>query len=135
MLRMKPQKDANRAEAYYPQSDAGYYVEGSGLHCEWGGKARLTLGLAGPPTFEQFRNLVHGLDPHTAEQLTARLLNGRLCGWDVTASNPKGVTLALEAGDERIHAAMWVRWTPLSRPRIGDPSLLFRQALLAPTSR
>ena len=28
-----------------------------------------------------------------------------------------------------------VRWTPLSRPESGDPSLLFRQALVAPTSR
>ncbi len=28
-----------------------------------------------------------------------------------------------------------LRWTPLSRPESGDPSLLFRQALVAPTSR
>jgi hypothetical protein len=26
-----------------------------------------------------------------------------------------------------------IQWTPLSRPKSGDPSLLFRQAVLAPT--
>lgn len=26
-----------------------------------------------------------------------------------------------------------LQWTPLSRPKRGDPSLLFRQAVLAPT--
>ncbi len=33
------------------------------------------------------------------------------------------------------HCLRPVKWTPLSRPRNGDPSLLFRQALVAPTSR
>ena len=28
-----------------------------------------------------------------------------------------------------------LRWTPLSRPKSGDPSLLFRQALVALTCR
>ena len=28
---------------------------------------------------------------------------------------------------------MCLRWTPLSRPKSGDPSLLFRRAVLAPT--
>ena len=66
MLRMKPIADARKAESYYAKSDGGYYLDAGGLHREWGGKAAARLGLAGPPDFEQFRRLAHGLDPHTA---------------------------------------------------------------------
>jgi conjugative relaxase-like TrwC/TraI family protein len=107
MLRMKPQKDAKRGEKYYGRSDGGYYAEGNGLHCEWGGKCRPRLGLDGKPEFEQFKNLLHGLHPITGDQLTAKLLDGRISYWDVTGSVPKGVTIALERGDERIQAAIW----------------------------
>ena len=65
------------------------------------------LGLAGTPTFEQFKRLIHGLDPHTGEQLTAKLIEDRIPGWDFTASLPKGVTTALERGDSRIQALFW----------------------------
>jgi conjugative relaxase-like TrwC/TraI family protein len=105
MIRMKPVRDAKKAESYYGRTDGGYYLDG--LHREWGGKAAAWLGLTGTPTFDQFKNLIRGLDPHTGEQLTARLNDNRLCGWDVTGSVPKGVTLALERGDDRIHAAIW----------------------------
>jgi conjugative relaxase-like TrwC/TraI family protein len=107
MIRMKAQKDAKKGEAYYGRSDGGYYADANGLHCEWGGKLAARLGLDGPPQFEQFKNLLHGLHPNSGEQLTAKLLDGRISYWDVTGSVPKGVTLALERGDERIQAAIW----------------------------
>src|SRR5206468_298242 len=78
------------------------YVDQSGLRREWLGKGAQMLGLTGVPQDEQFKRLIHGLDPHTGEQLTAKLVEGRLVGWDVTANPPKGVTTALERGDERV---------------------------------
>ena len=107
MPRFHPITDAKAAEAYYGQTDGGYYLDGAELHREVGGQGAERLGLDGNPDFEQFKRLLHGLDPHTGEQLTAKLVPGRLAGWDVTASIPKGVTVALECGDERIHDALW----------------------------
>jgi conjugative relaxase-like TrwC/TraI family protein len=107
MLRMKPIQSANRACLYYEKSDAGYYQGTDGLHCEWGGKDAEKLGLKGEPDYEHFKNLMYGLDPHSGEQLTAKLVDHRIPAWDVTASVPKGVTMALERGDSRIQAAIW----------------------------
>jgi conjugative relaxase-like TrwC/TraI family protein len=110
MIRIQPVKSAKRAELYYPKTDGGYYLKDTGLRCEWGGKAAARLGLDGPPELEEFKNLINGLDPHTGEQLTARLRGNRLPAWDVTASVPKGVTTALERGDDRVHEAIWRAW-------------------------
>ncbi|WP_422932193.1 MobF family relaxase [Singulisphaera sp. PoT] len=107
MLRFNPIKDAKAAESYYARSDGGYYVKLEDLHQEFGGKGAAMLGLSGAPDFEQFRRLLHGLDPSTGEQLTAKLVDHRIAAWDVTASIPKGVTNALEGGDLRIHEALW----------------------------
>jgi conjugative relaxase-like TrwC/TraI family protein len=107
MLRIKPLESVNRADLYYEKSDAGYYRGDGGLHCEWGGKGAGYLGLDGEPDYEQFKRLIRGLDPHTGGQLTAKLVSHRLAGWDLTASVPKGVTTALERGDERIQGAIW----------------------------
>jgi conjugative relaxase-like TrwC/TraI family protein len=107
MLRMKPLADAKKAEAYYAKSDGGYYLQADDLHREWGGLAAARLGLAGVPEFEQFARLLHGLHPLTGEQLTARLDDDRLAGWDVTASVPKGVTTAIECGDSRVRELLW----------------------------
>src|SRR5437660_787352 len=95
------------AVCYYAKSDGGYYLDDHDLHREWRGKGAAQLGLAGPPDYEQFRRLIHGLDPQTGEQLTAKLIDDRIPGWDVTASLPKGVTTALERGDGRIRDVLW----------------------------
>jgi conjugative relaxase-like TrwC/TraI family protein len=107
MLRFTPIENARHAETYYSKSDGGYYLDDHDLHREWGGKGAAMLGLSGPPDYEHFRRLIHGLDPHTGEQLTAKLIDDRIPGWDVTASLPKGVTAALELGDERIRELLW----------------------------
>jgi conjugative relaxase-like TrwC/TraI family protein len=115
MLRFTPIENARHAESYYAKSDGGYYLQagdpgsspGQALHREWGGKGAERLGLSGPPDYEQFKRLIHGLDPHTGEQLTAKLIEDRIPGWDVTASLPKGVTTALERGDLRIQEVLW----------------------------
>src|SRR5690242_15551991 len=109
MMGMTPIKarDAGVAAAYFGQSDGGYYLDGSGLRREWGGKASLRLQLTGKPEFEQFNRLLHGLDPHTGKQLTALLTDDRVCCTDFTASLPKGATSALEGGDTRIQKALY----------------------------
>src|SRR5215467_1071775 len=107
MLRIQPIADAKAAESYYSKSDGGYYLQADDLRREWGGKGAERLGLSGPPEYEQFKRLIHGLDPHTGEQLTAKLIEDRVPGWDVTASVPKGVTTALERGDQRIRDVIW----------------------------
>ena len=126
MLRMRPQKSAKRVEGYYGRSDGGYYLDGTELRRRWGGKGAGRLGLKGRPEFEQFKRLVNGLDPHTGEQLTAKLIANRLAAWDVTASVPKGVTIALEWGDDRIQEALaggltrlWPCWRTTPRPACG----------------
>ena len=75
MLRMSPVASAKRAEEYYGKSDGGYYVGDTDLRRKWGGIGAELLGLKGPPEFEQLKRLIHGLDPHTGEQLTAKLID------------------------------------------------------------
>lgn len=107
MLRMKPvgkgERGARRAELYYEKSDAGYYQAEAGLHSEWIGQAAGKLGLEGrKPDYEHFKRLIRGLAPWSGEQLTARLRDDRIPAWDLTASIPKGPTLAIERGDTRM---------------------------------
>ncbi len=108
MLRFTPIANARQAESYYAKSDGGYYLGSHELGCEWLGKGAAKLGLYGRPDYGQFKRLIHGLDPHTGEQLTAKLIRDRIPGWDVTASVPKGVTTALERGDTRVQGV--IRW-------------------------
>jgi len=105
MLRFRMLASASAAYFYYRQSDAGLNLED--LRQEVGGEAAKLLGLATVPDFEQFKRLLMGLDPRTGEQLTAKLQRKRLAGWDVTASIPKGVTIAIEGGDECVREALW----------------------------
>ncbi|HEY7330671.1 MAG TPA: MobF family relaxase [Gemmataceae bacterium] len=108
MLRFTPIENAAHAESYYAKSDGGYYLGSHELGCEWLGKGAAKLGLSGRPDNEHFKRLIHGLDPHTGKQLTAKLIEDRIPGWDVTASVPKGVTTALERGDTRVQGV--IRW-------------------------
>jgi conjugative relaxase-like TrwC/TraI family protein len=107
MLNMTPITDAGRAADYFGKSDSGYYIQDDEMHREWGGKGAAALGLAGTPTQLQLERLLRGLDPHDGSQLTAKLIEGRTAGDDLTARLPKGVTTAMENGDERIQPMMW----------------------------
>jgi conjugative relaxase-like TrwC/TraI family protein len=107
MLRFHPIANAKAAEAYYTKSDGGYYLGDKDLGCEWLGKGADMLGLKGRPDFEQFKRLIRGLDPHTGEQITTKPRTEEgIPGWDVTASVPKGVTVALERGDGRVQGVI-----------------------------
>src|SRR5437868_515195 len=107
MLRFTPIQDAGAAASYYGKTDGGYYLGGPELHREVGGKGAEILGLLDQPDFKHFERLLQGLHPLTGERLTARLVDDRVAGWDMTASVPKGVTEAIEGGDERVREALW----------------------------
>jgi conjugative relaxase-like TrwC/TraI family protein len=77
------------------------------LRMEWLGRGAGMLGLKGPPDYEQFKRLIHGLDPWSGEQLTAKILENRIPGWDVNVHCPKGVTTVIEHGDGRVQDALW----------------------------
>lgn len=106
MLRMVPLQNADQAASYYSRSDGGYYLGEGHAGGRWGGKGAALLGLEGAPGFDAFDRLIHGRDPHTGETLTARLRDDRIPGWDINAHCPKGVTTAIECGDERLEAAL-----------------------------
>lgn len=107
MIRFHVITNAQAAISYFDKSDGGYFAGQDDLRTEWGGNGSKLLWLSGKPDFEQFKRLIQGNDPYSGEQLTAKLIDDRIPGWDVTASIPKGVTLALEAGDSRIHQILW----------------------------
>jgi conjugative relaxase-like TrwC/TraI family protein len=107
VLRIQPIESAAQAVTYYAKSDGGYYMEETDLRREWVGRGAGMLGLQGSPEFDEFRRLIHGLDPHSGEQLTAKLVEHRISGWDICLNCPKKVTLAMEGGDERLHEAFW----------------------------
>jgi conjugative relaxase-like TrwC/TraI family protein len=107
MLRMQPIASAAAAEKYYARTDGGYYLQPGDVRQEWVGSGAKELGLTGAPDFEQFKRLLNGLDPHTGEQLTALLVDHRLCGLDMNVHCPKGVTTAINRGDERLEDAFW----------------------------
>jgi conjugative relaxase-like TrwC/TraI family protein len=107
MIRFRPLPSATAAAAYYGRTDGGYYLGDAGLRREVGGGLAGRLGLGPDADFVQFERLLGGQDPHSGGQLTAKLVDGRLSGWDVTASVPKSVTLAIERGDARVRDALW----------------------------
>jgi conjugative relaxase-like TrwC/TraI family protein len=105
VLRFRDSKSPAAGYHYFSKSDSGLAADG--LRSEVGGEGAKALGLDKKPDFDQFKNLLHGLDPNTGEQLTAKLIDGRISYWDITASVPKGVTVALEFGDARIQDLIW----------------------------
>src|SRR5262245_53109800 len=107
MLRIQVIEDAKQAESYYSKSDGGYYLADNDLRREWVGRGAELLKLSGAPEFDQFQRLIHGLDPHSGKQLTAKLIDARIPGWDVNVHCSKGVTIAMEQGDTRLQVAFW----------------------------
>jgi conjugative relaxase-like TrwC/TraI family protein len=106
VIRFRDTRDSKAASAYFSKADGGYYLDGSDLRREIGGIGADHLGLD-QIDFQQFSRLLQGLDPHSGNQLTAKLVEGRLAGWDIPATIPNGVTIAIERGDSRVHDALW----------------------------
>lgn len=106
MIRTHWMSSAAAAKKYYRSSD--YYASTPG---EWLGKGAALLGLTGTTSPEQFDSLADNLDPRTGTPLTARTVDGRRVGLDMTFNSTKSVGIARElagadnAGDPRIEQA------------------------------
>jgi hypothetical protein len=52
---------------------------------------------------------MHGLDPHAGARLTAKPIDGRIPGWDITGSVSKAPPRRGSGGDRHIGQALWGR--------------------------
>ena len=76
--------NAKAALAYYGEERWGVTTSTVQTSAgRWADKLVKILGLSADPDPEQFARLLQGLDPHTGGQLTAKLVDGRLAGWDL----------------------------------------------------
>ena len=80
----------------YVYSFGGGTADGDGLAAEElrkevGGRGAPLLGLSSEPDFDQIKRLLHSLHPDSGDQLTAKLVPGRIPYWDITATIPEGV--------------------------------------------
>jgi conjugative relaxase-like TrwC/TraI family protein len=93
---------AGQAETYYEEkySQDDYYTEEHRVAGQWFGQGADALGLSGEVDPEDFRSVLHGQRPRTAEVLV-RNANGRTArraGWDATFNAPKSVSIQALAG-------------------------------------
>src|SRR5271166_3065463 len=95
---------AGQAEIYYEEkySQDDYYTEEHRVAGQWFGQGANSLGLSGEIAPEDFRAILRGRRPGSAEVLV-RNANGRTerrAGWDATFNAPKSVSIqALAGGD------------------------------------
>ena len=95
---------AGQAETYYEEkySQDDYYSEEHRVAGQWFGHGADALGLSGEVAPEDFRSILRGLRPDTAEVLVHNA-NGRTerrAGWDATFNAPKSFSVqALVGGD------------------------------------
>src|SRR5258708_29632513 len=98
---------AGQAETYYEEkySRDDYYTEKHRVAGQWFGQGAEALGLSGEVTPEDFRAILRGQRPGSAEVLV-RNANGRTerrAGWDATFNAPKsGSIQALAGGDSAL---------------------------------
>lgn len=90
-----PIKDAQRATNYYTDmAKDDYYANRHEKAGRWWGHGAEQLGLSGNVNAEDFRNLLNGLSPDGSEKLVQNAQSkGRQCGWDLTFSPPKSVSV------------------------------------------
>jgi conjugative relaxase-like TrwC/TraI family protein len=98
---------AGQAETYYEEkySQDDYYTEDHRVAGQWFGRGADSLGLSGEVAPKDFRAILRGQRPDTAEVLV-RNANGRTerrAGWDATFNAPKSVSIqALGSGDVQL---------------------------------
>ena len=101
MLRINAIPNNGAAKAYYSAGD--YYIDGHEAAAQWHGNGAELLGLSGAIERQDFERLCDNLHPATGNQLTAKHLDNRRVGYDLTFSVPKSLSLAYSlGGDERI---------------------------------
>src|SRR5216683_2723879 len=95
---------AGQAETYYEEkySQDDYYTEEHRVVGHWFGHGADALGLSGEVAPEDFRAILRGQRPGSAEVLV-RNANGRTerrAGWDATFNAPKSVSIQALVGDD-----------------------------------
>lgn len=95
MLRVVSHKSAAAARQYYSEGlrREDYYSEGQEVAGKWHGKAAELLGLTGDVTPDAFAALVENRHPETGAQLTPRMKEGRIVGYDLNFHAPKSLSL------------------------------------------
>lgn len=95
MLSIKQSESAAGAVKYFSEelSRGDYYSARGELPGIWHGKAAEALGLSGEVTREQFAALAFNQHPATGERITARNVENRRPGYDLTFGAPKTVTV------------------------------------------
>ena len=94
---------AGQAETYYEEKYChdDYYTEKQRVAGRWFGQGANALGLAGEIATEDFRAMLRGQRPDTAEVLVHNA-NGRTerrAGWDATFNAPKSVSIQALVGE------------------------------------
>jgi conjugative relaxase-like TrwC/TraI family protein len=98
---------AAQAETYYEEkySQDDYYSEKQQVVGQWFGNGADELGLSGEVTTEDFRSVLRGFRPASAEVLVEKA-NGyddRRAGWDATFNAPKSISIqGLVGGDDSL---------------------------------
>lgn len=101
MIRINVIQNAAAARSYYASQD--YHLEGQEKPAYWHGKAAELLGLKGEVKREDFESLCENRYPGTNNRITAKHLENRRVGYDLTFSVPKSVSIAYSLGaDERL---------------------------------
>jgi conjugative relaxase-like TrwC/TraI family protein len=95
---------AAQAETYYEEKycQDDYYSEKRQVIGQWFGNGAEQLGLSGEVTTEDFRSVLRGFRPASAEVLVHKA-NGyedRRAGWDATFNAPKSVSIQGLVGDD-----------------------------------
>ena len=136
---------AGQAETYYEEkySQDDYYSEEHRVAGQWFGQGAEALGLSGEVAPEDFRSILRGQRPGTAEVLV-RNANGRTerrAGWDATFNAPKSVSIqALAGGDAALtdahrravsRALTELEYYALSRQKGGSEWVLTRNIVAA----
>ena len=98
---------AAQAETYYEEkySQDDYYSEKQQVVGQWFGRGADELGLSGEVTTEDFRSVLRGFRPASAEVLVhkANGYDDRRAGWDATFNAPKSISIqGLVGGDDAL---------------------------------
>lgn len=109
MLRIIPSRSAEQAKAYFSDAlcKSDYYINDQELQGHFRGRLSARLGISGPATKEGFFNLCENRHPVSGQQLTPRMKDDRITGWDFNWHAPKSVSiLHALSGDNHILDAM-----------------------------
>ncbi|MCP5029605.1 MAG: relaxase domain-containing protein [Actinomycetia bacterium] len=91
------------AGEYYVEALPSYYLDPGEPAGLWHGHGAQLLGLHGEIDDDQFLRLMAGLDPHATGNSPLGRTYGEtsVCGFDITASAPKSVSVLFAVGDDQ----------------------------------